>query len=78
MACDKRRADQAKQSRIFLIMVRERLLEPFVVTALGNTKFPTHRLHAIWLSMAVMNSYVVRFVLDLVDICFALRSFLGC
>src|SRR3954465_3367936 len=51
LAGRERGADQAKQSGVFLRVVRIRLCEPRVVTARGGTEEATHYLHAVLLSM---------------------------
>src|SRR4051812_3781871 len=51
LAGRERGADQAKQSGVFLRVVRIRLCEPRVVTARGDTEQATHDLHAALLSI---------------------------
>ena len=51
MTRDERRANQSKQSGIFLIVVRDRLLEPIVVATDRHLEDATHHLQAVLISM---------------------------
>lgn len=64
VARDERRAVQAEYPGIFVIVVRDRLLEPRVVTALGHTEFATNRLHAVSLPMSLNKSVPGSDLLD--------------
>src|SRR5947199_6912437 len=51
MTRDEGRADQAQQPGVLLGVVRDRLLEPVIVTAHGHLEDATHLLHAVPISI---------------------------
>jgi hypothetical protein len=53
VARDERRSNQSQESSILLDVVGNRLLQPLVVAARGDTKHPTHGLHAVTTSMGL-------------------------